>query len=87
LHLNTNKPPLHFIVLNLEIIGDSCGYFFNPYISLHLKDKFEFFPNASTFVFVVDRCNEVCIYVPFPMPPLVFDLGFHFNIDVVAYAS
>ncbi len=87
MHLNTNKPLLHFSVLDLEAIGDSCGHFFNLYISLHLRDKFEFFPNASTFAFVVDPCNEVCIYVPFPMPPIVFDLGFHFNFDVIAHAS
>ncbi len=61
--------------------------FFNRYISLHLEDKFDFFPNASTFAFVVDPCNEVFIYVPSPMPPLVFDAGFHFNFDVVAFTS
>jgi hypothetical protein len=87
LHLNTNKPPLHSIVLHLEATGDSCEHFFNPYIILQLEDKFDFFLNASTFAFVGDPCNEVFIYVPSPMPPLILDLGFHFNFDVVAFAS
>jgi hypothetical protein len=86
LHLNTNKLPLHSIVLHLEATGDSCEHFLNPYISLHLENKFDFFPNASTLAFVVDPCNEVFIYVPSPMPLLVLDLGFHFNFDVVAFA-
>jgi hypothetical protein len=86
LHLNTNKPSLHSIVLHLEAIGDSCGHFLNVYINLHLKDKLDFFLSASTFAFVVDPCNEVFIYVPSPMP-LALDLGFHFNFDVVAFAS
>jgi hypothetical protein len=82
LHLNINKPPFHSIVLHFESTSDSCGHFFNLYINLHLEDKFDFFPNASTSTFVFDPCNEVFIYVPSPMPPLVFDLGFHFNFDV-----
>jgi hypothetical protein len=48
LHLvasNTNKPPLHPIVLHPKTTSDSCGHFFNP---LHLENKFDFFPNAST---------------------------------------
>jgi hypothetical protein len=87
LHLNINKPPFHSIVLHLEAIGDSCGHFSNPYISLHLEDKFDFFPNTCTSPFVVDPCNEVFIYVLSPMPPLVLDPSFHFNFDVIAYAS
>ncbi len=86
MHLNINKLPFHSIVLHLEATSDSCGHFFNLYISLHLEDKFDFFPNASTSTFVVDPCNEVFIYVPSPMLPLVLDLGFHFNFDVVAFA-
>jgi hypothetical protein len=86
LHLNTNKPPLHSILLHLETPGDSCGHFFNLYISLHLEHKFDFFPHASTSTFVVDPCNEVFIYVPSPMS-LVLGLGFHFNFDVVLFPS
>jgi hypothetical protein len=56
-------------------------------MSLHLEDKFDFFPNASTSAFVIDPCNGVFIYIPSPMPPLVLDLGFHFNFDVVVFAS
>jgi len=36
---------------------------------------------------VVDPCNEVFIYVPSPMPPLVLDPSFHLNFDVVNFAS
>jgi len=61
--------------------------FFNPYISLHLEGKFDFFPNASTSPYVLDPCNEVFIFIPFPMPLLVFDLGFHFNLDATTFAS
>jgi hypothetical protein len=73
--------------LHLEAIRDSCGHFFSPYISLHLKDKFDSFPNAFTSAFVIGPCNEVFIYVPFHMPPFVLDPSFHFNFDVVAFAS
>jgi hypothetical protein len=45
LHHDIDKPPFHSIVLHLEVIGDYCGHFFNPYISLQLED-FDFFPNA-----------------------------------------
>jgi hypothetical protein len=79
LHLNINKPPLHFIVLHFEATSDSCGHFLKLYISLHLEDKFDFFPNASTSVFVADPYNEVFIYVPFPMPPLLIDPSFSFQ--------
>jgi len=87
LHLNIENPPFHYIVLHFETIGDSCGHFFNPYINLHLENKFDFFPNASTSTFVVDPYNEVFIHVVSPMPPLVPNPGFHFNIDDVIFAS
>ncbi len=89
MHLNTNKPPFHSILLHPKTIGDFCGHFFNPNINLHLENKFDFFPNASTFTSIVDPCKEglILILVFFPMPPLVPDLGFHFNLDVVASTS
>jgi hypothetical protein len=31
-------------MLHLEATSDSCGHFLNPYINLHLEDKFDFFP-------------------------------------------
>jgi len=84
---NVDKPPFHFTVLHLEVIGDSCGHFFNLYISLHLDDKFDFFPNAYTLTYVVDPCNEVFIFVTSPLPPLVPNPSFHFNLDDVAFTS
>jgi hypothetical protein len=48
-------------------------------MSLHLEVKFDFFPNASTSAFVADPYNEVFIYVPFPMPPLLIDPSFSFQ--------
>ncbi len=84
MHFNTNKLPFHSILLHPKAIGDFCGHFFNPYISFHLENKFDFFPNASTFAFIVDPCKEVFIFVFSPMPPFVPNLGFHFNLDVIA---
>jgi len=52
-----------------------------------LEDKFDFFPNVSTSPSILDPCNGVSIFIPFPMPPLIFDQGFHFNLDVIAFAS
>jgi hypothetical protein len=36
---------------------------------------------------VLDPCNEVFIFITFHVPPLVFDPGFHFNLDTTAFAS
>jgi hypothetical protein len=52
---------------------------------LHLEDKLDFFPNASTFPFVLDPCNEVFIFITFHVAPLVFDPGFHFNLDTTVF--
>ncbi len=87
MHPHTDKPHFHYIILHLEVTNDSCGHFFNPYISLHLEDKFDFFPNAFTSTSVVDLYNEVFIYVTSPMCPLVPNPGFHFNLDAVISTS
>ncbi len=86
MHPNIDKPPFHFTILHLEVVGDFCGHFFNPYIKLHLDDKFDFFPNVSTSTYVVDPCNEVFIFVTSLVPHLVLNPSFHFNPDDVAFA-
>jgi len=86
LHANTNKPLLHSTILHLEVASDFCGYFFNPYINLHLED-FDFFPNASTCAFVVDLHSEVFIFVLFHVCLLILDPSVHSNLHVVLFAS
>jgi hypothetical protein len=48
--------------LHLEVNGDLCGQFFNPYITINFED-FEFFPNAFISKSIANPSCEVIFHV------------------------
>jgi hypothetical protein len=53
----------HFIKLHLEMDGDLCGHFFNPYITFNLEKDFDYSLNVVTFKSIVyPTCEVVLLY-------------------------